>query len=275
MSFEMEPPNRIVVCGVAIQDDTFEDAVVRMERLLGSPTCATVLFVNANSINLACRDRSFRRILSDATLGYCDGTGVRWAALARALRFHGNFGATDFITAFLKRAKGGRCYLLGTTPDGIGTAARYFKAHFPAWTLVGYEHGYSRGRDHEIVQSINAAQADLVLVGMGSPLQEEWIARNRSALRAGLAVGVGGIFDYWAGFLTRAPRWMIRLGLEWAFILSQQHHKASRYLIGNPYFVARTVYYFPHDLWENWGARALRGKDEWPRGLERSHERDL
>ena len=242
-------PRQIVVCGIAIHDETLDAAISRLEKMLVSTNCNTLLFVNANSVNLSFTDHALRHIFNDTTLVYCDGTGVRWAALARGRRFYSDFTATDFIPAFLERTLGRRCYLLGTTPENIPKAASYFRKHFPAWSLVGYEHGYSHGRDLEIVESINAARADVLLVGMGSPLQEEWIARNKSALRCSLAIGVGGLFDYWAGRLRRAPLWMRRMGLEWSFILAQQHHKAARYLVGNPYFIARAIYYLPVDLW--------------------------
>jgi N-acetylglucosaminyldiphosphoundecaprenol N-acetyl-beta-D-mannosaminyltransferase len=92
-----------------------------------------------------------------------------------------------------------------------------------------------------VIDAINAAQPELLLVGMGNPRQESWIAANRGRLRVPLVMGVGGLFDYWAGDLDRAPGWMRRLGVEWVHLLARQPRKARRYLLGNPLFLGRVL----------------------------------
>jgi N-acetylglucosaminyldiphosphoundecaprenol N-acetyl-beta-D-mannosaminyltransferase len=92
-----------------------------------------------------------------------------------------------------------------------------------------------------VIGRINRARADLLLVGMGNPRQERWIAANRGRLGVGLAMGVGGLFHYWSGDLERAPMWIRRRGLEWMYILKQHPHKCRRYLLGNPKFLARML----------------------------------
>jgi N-acetylglucosaminyldiphosphoundecaprenol N-acetyl-beta-D-mannosaminyltransferase len=79
----------------------------------------------------------------------------------------------------------------------------------------------------------------LLLVGMGNPLQEQWIDRNLTRLHVPLCMGTGGLFDHWAGNIKRAPRWVRRLGCEWLQLLLQQPHKWRRYLLGNPAFLYR------------------------------------
>ena len=76
---------------------------------------------------------------------------------------------------------------------------------------------------------------------MGNPVQERWIHAHREQLEVPLCLGVGGLFHYWAGDLRRAPAWLRRMGAEWLGILLQQPHKARRYLLGNPLFVARIL----------------------------------
>jgi len=81
----------------------------------------------------------------------------------------------------------------------------------------------------------------VLLVAMGNPRQESWIHQHRAALRVPISIGVGGLFDHWAGRLRRAPGWVRELGIEWMQILLQQPHKWRRYVLGNPKFLARAV----------------------------------
>ena len=77
---------------------------------------------------------------------------------------------------------------------------------------------------------------------MGNPIQEQWIGQWLPQLAVGVCLGIGGLFDYWAGNVSRAPQWLRRLGHEWAWRLLQQPRlKASRYLLGNPLFIARVL----------------------------------
>jgi exopolysaccharide biosynthesis WecB/TagA/CpsF family protein len=81
-----------------------------------------------------------------------------------------------------------------------------------------------------------------LMVAMGNPLQERWIARHLTATGARLGVGVGAFFDFSAGVVPRAPAWMNRAGVEWAYRLAQEPRRMwRRYLIGNPLFLARVL----------------------------------
>ena len=83
------------------------------------------------------------------------------------------------------------------------------------------------------------ASGDLVLfVGFGVPLQEAWIAEHRAVLNAPVALGVGGLFDYYSGSIPRAPLWMREIGLEWVWRLLQEPGRMwKRYIIGNPLYL--------------------------------------
>ena len=116
-------------------------------------------------------------------------------------------------------------------------------AAFPGWTQAGFYHGFFHDRQStdEVIRCINRSRPNLLLIGMGNPLQEQWIHRHRQRLEVPLCLGVGGLFHYWAGDLRRAPPWLRRLGAEWLGILFQQPHKARRYLLGNPLFLWRAI----------------------------------
>jgi N-acetylglucosaminyldiphosphoundecaprenol N-acetyl-beta-D-mannosaminyltransferase len=97
----------------------------------------------------------------------------------------------------------------------------------------------------EVVEAINASKADVVWVGLGSPKQDYWMARHRVLLTAPVLIAVGAAFDFHAGLLPQAPRWMQRSGLEWVFRLAHEPRRlAYRYLVYNPLFVGRTALQF-------------------------------
>jgi N-acetylglucosaminyldiphosphoundecaprenol N-acetyl-beta-D-mannosaminyltransferase len=89
----------------------------------------------------------------------------------------------------------------------------------------------------------------LLLVGMGNPGQERWIATHRAQLQVPVCIGVGGLFTYWSGHLDRAPAWVRGIGFEWLHLLIRQPEKGRRYLLGNPLFLGRLAAH-------RWGRRA-------------------
>jgi N-acetylglucosaminyldiphosphoundecaprenol N-acetyl-beta-D-mannosaminyltransferase len=92
--------------------------------------------------------------------------------------------------------------------------------------------------DEQVLAEINASHADVVWVGLGTPKQDYWMARHRDRLVAPALIAVGAAFDFHAGDLRQAPRWMQRSGLEWLFRLIQEPRRlAFRYLVYNPLFV--------------------------------------
>jgi len=236
------------ILGVRVLNVGRAEAVSRVERLIGrgNGMAAGVYFVNAHTLNLAASDPSFRDVLNGGDLVFADGTGVRWAARLRGIRLVENLNGTDFVPAFFQATadRGYSCYLLGADETTIGRAAEYARRTFPGWIIRGHHHGYLREADVEAaaLQKIRDAKPDVLLVGMGNPRQERWIERHRAALGPTVCLGVGGLFDFWAGNVRRAPAWLRRAGHEWLWrLLQQPGDKARRYLCGNPQFLARVL----------------------------------
>jgi N-acetylglucosaminyldiphosphoundecaprenol N-acetyl-beta-D-mannosaminyltransferase len=210
-----------------------------------------VYFVNAHTLNLAAHNPAYCQLLNRGHCVFGDGTGVRWAARARGVSMKANLNGTDLVPRLFRHAagQGYRYFLLGATADTIERAAASATDRFPGWTLVGRHHGYiDMHQAPGVINSINHARPHVLLVGMGNPLQEQWIDRHLDKLQVPLCLGTGGLFDHWAGNLRRAPRWVRRLGYEWLQLLLQQPHKWRRYLLGNPAFVWRMVSQRAEDL---------------------------
>jgi exopolysaccharide biosynthesis WecB/TagA/CpsF family protein len=95
-----------------------------------------------------------------------------------------------------------------------------------------------------VVDAINAARPDLLLVGLGNPRQEHWIDANLKHLEVGVVAGVGALIDFLSDSIPRAPRFVRRIRLEWAFRLALEPRRMfMRYVIGNPAFLVRSIRY--------------------------------
>jgi N-acetylglucosaminyldiphosphoundecaprenol N-acetyl-beta-D-mannosaminyltransferase len=232
------------ILGVRISRLRTGAVVETFKRFMTDGRPHSVYIVNAATANLAYEHPSYRNCLNRGDLVLNDGTGVRWAARLQGKGFVDNHVGTDLMPLICSHVSEVplRCYFLGGYPGVAERAAQMLKARCPRIEIAGSHHGYlPRQSDTSLCDQINAARPHLLLVALGNPLQEFWIDRNLHRLHAGVAVGVGGLFDHLAGRLRRAPLWVRKAGAEWVHILIQQPHKSKRYLLGNPLFIYRTV----------------------------------
>lgn len=196
-------------------------------RLLKRQNTA-VFFANANFV-VACRDLA-QAIAEDPDIVVVnDGVAVQVAARARhGVAFRENLNGTDFMPLLLRRVPAGtRLYLLGGTERAVDGAARAFQA-LPAVEVVGKRNGYEDLLSPHVLDEINAARPDILLVALGNPLQEQWILENRAKLSVPIVMAVGALFDFTAGIAVRAPRLVQRLRLEWAFRLYREPRRLMR-----------------------------------------------
>lgn len=248
---EMTLADSVTVMGVRIANRSSAEAVDLMKSVLSGHRAggANVFIVNAHALNLASRVPDYRNVIEGGDWVFGDGTGVRWAARMRGIEMRANLVGTDLVPLLMEKTSGEgyRYFLLGGEDDLIQAAAESSERLFSGWSLAGCRNGFFADCESEVIEEINAAAPDLLLVGMGNPLQEEFLWRNRAALRVPLCIGVGGLFHHWAGDLTRAPTWVRGLGFEWLQILLQQPAKWKRYVLGNPEFLARAIHTISSD----------------------------
>jgi exopolysaccharide biosynthesis WecB/TagA/CpsF family protein len=233
----------INVLGVPVAALTAPEAIAEVSGLLAKPGPQTLVYVNAHSVNLARSHNRYRACLADADLVLNDGSGLALAARMRGRRFPANLNGTDFTPEVLRLAahEGLDVYLLGGRPGVAARAADRLCARVPGLRVVGHHHGYFTD-DHAVVAEIRATGADIVLVAMGNPRQELWLAEHLPATGAELGVAVGAFLDFAADRMPRAPKWMRSLGIEWLYRLGREPVRLFvRYVIGNPLFVARVL----------------------------------
>ena len=205
----------------------------------------TVLFVNVHSLHLARRDRDLMSCLHKADLVLPDGSGLALAGKLHGHPIGENLNGTDFSPRVLRLAAVHRwtVFLLGGK-DGVAERCRdVLAAQLPELRIAGIRHGHFTPEEEvSIIAEINRVKPDILLVAMGSPLQEKWIVQHARTLSVGMCFGVGGLFDFLAGEKRRAPLWIRRVGLEWVFrFIMDPVAKWDRVLIEIPLHVARVL----------------------------------
>ena len=118
-------------------------------------------------------------------------------------------------------------FLLGSKPGVAEQAEAKLRKRFPRLRFVGTNDGYFRD-DAPVVEKINAAAPDLLLVCLGAPKQEKWMHANAPALNVGLMIGAGGSLDVFAGVTERAPEAWCNAGLEWLYRLLKEPKRIGR-----------------------------------------------
>lgn len=191
-------------------------------------TCRYVVTPNLDHAVLLRDDDFLLRAYESAALVLADGMPLVWASRLLGRRLPERVAGSDLTPALLDASceVPMRVFLLGALPERATQAAHNIEALYPAVTVVGTcspEPGFERDADtgDAIVEKINAAYADLLIVGLGAPKQEIWVARHYQRLRCPVALCVGATIDFLAQPALRAPPWMQRFGLEWL-------HRATR-----------------------------------------------
>ena len=208
-------------------------------------TGRSLLFWNAYNVALADADPQYAALGARAGSVFCDGVPVLWAGrrLHPEVTGWSRVYGPDVMEATIDRGRevGLRHYLLGSTEATLAALQTSIARRWPGATVVGVESPPFRAWDPaELLRRddrIRESRADLVWVGLGTPLQDHECVRLADALPV-TALGVGAAFDFIAGTKRQAPAGLRRSGLEWAYRLGTEPRRlARRYAWGNPRFV--------------------------------------
>jgi N-acetylglucosaminyldiphosphoundecaprenol N-acetyl-beta-D-mannosaminyltransferase len=238
-------PERLAVLDLPIDNLTMEEAVQAIVERMNSDRPCQICFVNAHCANIARRDRAYCQVLKGAELRLADGIGMKLAGKLLGREVRQNVNGTDLFPRLCAALKdsGKGVFLLGARP-GVAEGARdWVAAHCPGVRIAGCYHGYfSQEEEEAVVWRIAASGADLLLVAMGAPRQEKWIGRHLPRTGARVAMGVGGLFDFYSGRIPRAPLWMREMGLEWFYRFCREPRRMwKRYFVGNAVFLFRVI----------------------------------
>jgi N-acetylglucosaminyldiphosphoundecaprenol N-acetyl-beta-D-mannosaminyltransferase len=245
----------LVVLGVPIDNLTMEEALARCDEFiaLGRATGRThqIATVNADFVVNSLHDPELQRILQESDMSTADGMPLVWGSRLLGGRLPGRVTGADMVPALAHRAaqKGYSIFFLGAREGIAAKAAAILQERNPGLKIAGVLSPPSRPileMDRSVVEQVKAARPDILLVAFGNPKQEKWIRMYAHELQVPICIGVGGTFDMIVGITKRAPSWVQKSGLEWAYRLLQEPRRlAKRYLHDFGYF----GYFFAHQWW--------------------------
>jgi bacterial polymer biosynthesis proteins, WecB/TagA/CpsF family len=203
--------------------------------------------INAWSFVVAQNDAAFERALEGGDALVPDGQSIVWAARflklpnAPAKRIAG----WDLFTYEMDRLnrKGGKCFFMGSSEQVLSLIKERANRDYPNVEVVTYsppfKEQFSAEENDQIISAVNAADPDLLWVGMTAPKQEKWAFEHWDKLNINCHCGtIGAVFDFYAGTARRAPEWMQKAGLEWLHRLcSNPGRMWRRYIVGNAKFI--------------------------------------
>jgi len=228
------------IFGVGVLSCDLDLACDLIEARIANRAPTRVAFLNANLSLLAVEQPELREALK-AFVVFNDGLGVDIAnRVLNGFGFPANLNGTDLVPHLLGRVRTPlRIFLLGAKSETLQKAVGVIRRRWPHHVVAGHAHGYlDAGREARIPDMIRKARPHMVLVAMGNPKQELWIAQHVPRC-APCCLGVGALFDFLAGDVRRAPRWIRAMRCEWMFRLALEPRRLwRRYLIGNVKFFA-------------------------------------
>ena len=232
---------RVNILGVDVDAVTMAEAVDVVRRAMDTRAGVMVATANAEMLMRATHDEELRRILNASALVVPDGAGTVWAARHLGHAMPERVAGYDLAQELLRcaPAEGRRVYFFGSAPGVAEKAKAKAEQLYPGVEIVGVRNGFFSPADNAaIIAEIRAARPDLLLVALGVPKPEKWIAAHLAELDVPVAIGVGGTLDVMAGVMKRAPHWMQKAKLEWLFRGLMQPKRAGR-LLALPKFVLK------------------------------------
>lgn len=221
--------SRIDVLGVSFDDLTMDEAVEIALGFMQERRACYACTPNPEIVMAAKGDAALRAALSGAELVLADGVGITKAAAMLGTPLKSRVPGIDFASNVISRLaqRGGSVYLLGAKPLVAEAAAEKLTQTYPGIVIAGTNDGYFTD-EAPVIEKINAASPDFLMVCLGSPKQELWMSANAGRLSCGLMAGLGGSLDVLAGNVQRAPETWRRLGLEWLYRVIKEPKRLGR-----------------------------------------------
>ena len=206
---------------------------------------------NPHSLVVARKDPVFTNALLSANHVVADGVGITLMARALGLDVGPRIAGSDYFLALMKALdmeEGGRVFFFGSSDPILGLIAKRLQKEFPKLKLAGAlappMYPWPEDQNEKMIRIINAAQPDVLWVGMTAPKQEKWVYENRRNIDAPVCGCIGAVFDFYAGTNPRAPQWICDVGFEWMYRLSRSPRRLwKRTLKSAPQFLALCLWH--------------------------------
>lgn len=227
--------------GVGFDDLTRDGAVALCKILIEEHRSAYMVTPNPEIVMASWDDPALREAISNADLVIPDGIGVVKAAKILGTPLKERLPGIEIGEAILQYAaqSGKKVFLLGAKPGVADLAADRMREMFPGIDICGVNDGYFKD-DAAVIEKINAAKPDFLMVCLGFPKQEMWMAQNASKLDVGLMAGLGGSLDVFAGTVLRAPEKWQRMNAEWLYRCIKEPWRFKR-IARLPLFILKAI----------------------------------
>ncbi|HSO38393.1 MAG TPA: WecB/TagA/CpsF family glycosyltransferase [Labilithrix sp.] len=233
-------PTRVAIDGLQFDDVTIAEAtarIVELARLRDRPRF--VCTGNLDHLAIAAADSEFKAAYQAADLVVADGAPVVWLSRLGGTPLKERVAGSDLFWTLGQASAdhGVTLFFLGGATGAAEAAKAELERRYPGTRVIGtycppFETFGTQEEQDRIRDVVKAAKPDVLLVAFGAPKQEKWIAKNLERLGVPIAIGVGGSFEMASGMLKRAPVWMQRAGLEWAYRFAQQPRRLfDRYVV--------------------------------------------
>ena len=235
---------RIELLGINIDNYTMEETIIEIERLINYDKSSIIFTPNVHRIVSAYKDKFIREIYDNADMLIPDGLPLVWASKILRKPLRERVAGSDLFPYFCQNAakKGYKIFLLGAEAGVAKKVKEILSKKIPNLQIVGTyspSHDFENNKEEnaKIIELIKKSKSDILFLGLGFPKEEKWLWKNKNEIKIPVSIGVGATFDFIAGNIKRAPKWIQKIGLEWFFRLCQEPRRLwKRYLIGNTIF---------------------------------------
>lgn len=229
----------IKIFGVKIHNTTLEDVTILLRQYLKGDKLSVIYTPNTEIVMAAKEDEDLKNLLNRADLIIPDGIGLIYGSRIKKKPLKERVTGFDTSMKLLDIANENSysIFLLGGKEGVSKRASENIKSDYPNIKIAGYHNGYFKGshlgivdshEEKEILETINEANPDIIFVGLGFPMQENWIDANKDRLNSRVIIGNGGVMDILAGNAKRAPEFYQKSGLEWLYRLMQNPSRIKR-----------------------------------------------
>lgn len=233
----------IDLLGMRVSRVNRAQALETLQGFIESGTPHLVVTADASGHVIAAGDPEFLQIVNNAALVTPDSTGILWAAKRLGTPLEERVSGVDLAEQLCAESgrRGYGVYFYGAGPGVAEDAAETMRQRYNA-NIVGTANGFLNSPEEQaaLLRDIKEKRPAVLLVAMGIPKQEKWIARHMEELGVAVCMGVGGTFDVFSGRVNRAPLWMQRRGLEWLYRLVKNPSKYAK-VATLPVFVMRVL----------------------------------
>lgn len=239
-----ESAERPFIVATRVDNCTIPEAIEKICAPVRKRRARMVHFVHPHALNIASRDERLRARLEAADLVLPDGVGLQIAGRVLGTPLRHNVNGTDLLPLLCDALAERKIplSLIGAAPGVAADCAEQLRAKHTGLIIAAVEHGFADASARAAFIHTLRNVGGVVLVGMGTPIQERWAWEHLAEITGITVLTVGGLFDFYSGRIPRAPMALREVGLEWTWRLWQEPTRlARRYLVGNPVFLARAL----------------------------------